>query len=218
MDFFKKSRDRVLQTIGLADKPPKDAELARRYDQLQKLDSMVTALQATVEGYARSMLAVGDATRVLAADVGKFYRKSEERQKSIQQFLTAMADQESNLLFLYKEQFGWDVQRELDLWRESLRVLRERLRAADEQSVGVETLKARVDAMRAAGRGKGEEFEREDSKLRHNAKQLATLMGSVGTDVDAAIANRFSRFDQVRFPLLRKTRDVFGISFLLAKI
>jgi hypothetical protein len=205
MDFFKKSRDRVLQTIGLADKPPKDSGLAASMAQLDKLDSMVTAMQHTVEGYARSMLAVGDATKSLAADVGKFYRKSEQRQKSIQQFLSAMADQESNLLFLYKEQFGWDVQRELDLWHESIRVLRERIRSADEQHSGMETLRHKVES----GRAGGKRVDEEDARLKQVAKSYAALAAEITRDVEAAIEGRFARFDQVFIRILECQREYF---------
>lgn len=189
--MFKKARDRVMQTVGLAERIPTNPLLISSAEGLKQIAGMIVAMRKSVETYAGAMLAVGDASRILASDISFFYRSSPARTKTVGLFTSAMVDQESNVLFLFKEQFGWDVSREFDQWTAQCNTLRDRIFAIDNEYTQLQTSYV-------------------DSRTMHGKEeQLNTKAKAVSAEVTRFLESRFARFDKIFIRLMEFQKEFF---------
>lgn len=152
MHLLSRAKETVFQSVGLADRPPSDESYAKYYTKLETMDGIVKKLRLGLKTFADAMFAMSEANRALTSDITDFYKKSADRQKVVEQYAAIQQEHESCVVFLYKEQFGWDVLKELDAWSDQSHTLKERLRVADQQRQSVASAKKRVDAAKASGK------------------------------------------------------------------
>lgn len=189
--MFKKARDQLMQTVGLSERMPSNPQLTQSAEKLKQINSLIAAMRKSVESYASSMLAMGDASRILASDISRFYRDSSARTKTVGLFTSAMVDQESNVLFLFKEQFGWDVSREFDQWMAQSHSFRNRVDAIDNEYSQLNAI--HVDART---------FAAKRDQLDQAAKALSV---EISRFVDA----RYARFDKIFIRLMEFQKEFF---------
>jgi len=59
MDLFRKTKDRLMQTVGLSERVPDDQELIQTQSRLKLLYNTIQSMHRSMNQYANSMCMVG---------------------------------------------------------------------------------------------------------------------------------------------------------------
>lgn len=217
MDYLRKTKDRLMQSVGLQSSIPDDPELAASQQRLKLLYQTVQSQRSSMIQYARSMCLVGEAARKLSDDVSRFYTKSAQHQQSVGAFIDASMDQESNALFLFKEQFA-DVESHFDHWMFEIQDLNEQSKRLMEQHHHIGELKTKIEA----GQKNPSTYQSDQGVAAHEGLKIDMQM-SVTTEkqflkdktalvstVNQTLLQRYERFDVVFIRLMEFQKDFFA--------
>lgn len=144
MDYWRQAKDRIMQSVGLSEKIQPDHELDTNQQRLKRLILTVESMRLSMQEYAHSMLVVGQASRKLGDDISRFYQQSISHQTQVQTYIDAALDQDSNSLFLFKDQFTSDIDRLFDQWLSELHTLADSYKILQEQYIQTSTLHRKI--------------------------------------------------------------------------
>jgi hypothetical protein len=219
MDLFRKTKDRLMQTVGLSERVPDDQELIQTQSRLKLLYNTIQSMHRSMNQYANSMCMVGEAARTLSDDISKFYNKSQSHQKTVGVFIDAALDQESNALLLFKEQFGDDIDHHFDEWLFEIKSCSEQLKHLFRSHEAQYHLKSKLEhgqvnplTYQSDFTGQhGQDGVRNDMQIfQQNDKKYQIEKTDLINRVNNLLTSRYQRFDVVFMRLMEFQRDFFA--------
>lgn len=174
--------------------------------QIMALESLVRPLKAHFNQYAESMTTMSAASVKMADKVQVFYRKSPNRQASVNSFCDGQFTIENVASEVFKNQFAWEVLKKFDAWEDDIAKVKQQVEYAEQLQGKVDHLFAKVESLKDKGK---EAWEEQEATLKVQTATLAKLKTKLDEDVKVLIDDRFQRFDGLFVTIMECQMDFY---------
>lgn len=220
MDFLKRAKDSVLQTVGLTADIKQDERLVQYLKRVNQLNAIVRSLKTKFIRYSDAVVAVSATAVSMSHDISQFYKKSQSRQASVELFTTEQREIDIAARRIFKEEFGWEVVKIFDDWDADTATVRKQIHKTERAHNQYAELNKQYNDLLAGKEKQDKRGQRLHSKaseaimeLKQKVdkyrEQLKRMKANLEKTVVALLEGRFEQFDKVFVRLMECQVEFF---------
>jgi len=186
---------RALETVGLSERVPPDEVLTKCQENLERFETLIESFKKDAKALSDAMNSVASTSNAFTSGMNRFFRKAPGPQQALANALIASQDKMDGLIqSQYGEKLSKEVIRPLDIWHETCRILKERIKTTNNMRSDAFHLKSKLDSQRNKGKVPAREdeiqLEAQESSVKEQRKKIEA-------EVNELVETRFSRMNVI---------------------
>jgi hypothetical protein len=222
MDFLNKAKQTVLNAVGISEQVPEDPQLEALKEKITQLDNIIGVLKKNFHKYSTALTQLTQTATLVGNDVQQFYTRSKTRQASIQKFVEVQSKVDQVATDVFRDQFHRDILATFDKWQRQVQGLWGNMKLAEELHASLYKQDAKLKALKdnpQGGKGSrqkggapsdGPSLADLENEFAFTKARLDTLKTKLETEVNQAVENRFTVFDNILVRLMECQVDFFA--------